>query len=80
MLEKETLALISSLQHFESYVTMAQPHTTILMAHNPLVFIDRMKNKNRGLLVWSLALQEFNLKIEHISGMENKCANAQTCI
>lgn len=72
--KKKELALISSLD-FEIYVAMWQPHTVIFMDHNPLVFIDKIMTKNRPL-AWSLALQVFNLKIKHISGVESKCANA----
>ena len=44
--------------------------------HNPLVFINRMKNNNQRLLRWSLALQEYNLEIKHIKGKENIMADA----
>ena len=40
--------------------------------HNPLVFIHKMKNKNQRLLRWSLALQEYDLTIQHnIKGKDN---------
>ena len=44
--------------------------------HNPLVCINRMKDKNQRLLRWSLALQEYNLKICHIRGKDNVTADA----
>jgi len=46
MTEKETLALLLSLQHFDVY----QGSTTkveVYTDHNPLVFIKKMKNKNQ---------------------------------
>ena len=39
--------------------------------NNPLVFINKMKDRNQRLLHWSLALQEFSLKISHIRGKDN---------
>ena len=46
--------------------------------HNPLNFLKTMKNKNKNqrLVRWSLALQEYNLEIQHIPGSENVVADA----
>ena len=47
--EKETLALLLSLQHFDVYLgstTTVEVYTD----HNSLVFIEKMKNKNQRLL------------------------------
>ena len=44
--------------------------------HNPLTFLKTMKNKNQRLVRWSLALQEYNLEIQHIPGSENVVADA----
>lgn len=74
--EKESIALICSLQHFEIYAAIAHPYAVISTDHNPLVSLVKVKNKNRRLLVWSLALQEFNFEIKPISGIENKWAVA----
>ena len=43
--------------------------------HNPLVFLNRMRNKNRRLLNWSLLLQEYDLEIRHIKGKDNIVAD-----
>jgi len=43
--------------------------------HNPLVFINRMRDKNQRLMRWSLALQEYSLKICHIRGKDNVIAD-----
>ena len=74
--EKETLALLLSLQHFEVYVGSTVVPVKVFTDHNPLVFINRMKNNNQRLLRWSLALQEYNLEIKHIKGKENIMADA----
>ena len=75
-IEKETLALILALEHFEVYVNSANQPTTVYSDHNPIVFIHKMKNRNQRLLRWSLILQEYNLDIRHIPGKENVIADA----
>lgn len=74
--EKELFALINSIQHFEVYVTASAHPTKIYTDHNPLTFLDRMKNKNRKLQAWFLSLQEYNLEVTHIKGTENVVANS----
>ena len=44
--------------------------------HNPLTFINRMKNKNQMILRWSLIMQSYNLDIRHIKGKDNILADA----
>ena len=73
-IEKELLALILAIQHFEVYVNGLKS-LKVYTDHNPLVFLKRMKNKNRRLLSWSLSLQEYNLDIEHIRGKDNVIAD-----
>ena len=48
--EKEALALILALQHFEFYVMPAKFPIDIYTDHNPLVFLNRVKNNNQRLL------------------------------
>ena len=74
--EKETLALILALQHFDVYVSCSQQPVLVYTDHNPLTFVQRMKHKNRRLLNWSLLLQEYNLEIVHVRGVDNVCADA----
>ena len=74
--EKEALALILSLQHFEFYVVPAKFAIDIYTDHNPLVFLNRVKNNNQRLLRWSLFLQEHNLNIIHIPGRRNVVADS----
>ena len=80
--EKETLALILAVQHFDVYISSSSKPIVVYTDHNPLVFLHKMKNKNRRLLNWSLMLQEYNLQIEHIKGKDNVCADAlsRSCI
>ena len=69
--EKECLALILALQHFEVYVSSSQQPVIVFSDHNPLVFLHKLKNKNQRLLRWSLLLQEYDLVIQHIKGKDN---------
>ena len=70
-IEKEALALQRSLEHFEVYL-QASPHTVeVYTDHNPLTFVNKMKTKSRRLLNWSLAMQEYNLNINHMKGKDN---------
>ena len=70
-IEKETLALIAALNHFEVYVTSNPGPLVIYTDHNPLKFLNRFQNKNQRLTRWSLFLQEYDLDIRHIKGKDN---------
>ena len=74
--EKETLALLLSLQHFDVYLRPTIAPVQVYTDHNPLVFINKMKNHNQRLLRWSLALQEYDLEIRHVKGRDNVIADA----
>ena len=74
-IEKECLALIMALQHFEVYVNASGYPLVVFTDHNPLVFVNKLKTKNQRLLRWSLMLQPFNLIIRHIKGKDNVIAD-----
>ena len=76
VIEKESLALIESLKHFEIYLSSTADQVVVYSDHNPLTFLHRMKNKNRRILSGSLLLQEFNIKIKHTTGKFNVSADA----
>ena len=65
-IEKEELAVILAIQHFEVYLYAASRPIVEYSYHNPLAFVQKMKNKNQRLLCWSLTLQEYDLVIKHI--------------
>ena len=72
--EKECLAIILSLEHFSVYLNNG--HTTIVYTdHNPLSFLNKMKEKNQKLLRWSLFLQEYDIEIKHVRGTDNVIAD-----
>lgn len=75
-IEKEALTLVMSLSHFEVYVSSVHGPTILYTDHNPLIYVNRMKNKNRRVLSWSLILQEFDLDIRHVRGRDNVIADA----
>ena len=69
-IEKECLALVTSLHHY--YVYLSVGTVKVYTDHNPLVFLNKMKGSNSRLLRWSLLIQSFSLIIVHIKGIENK--------
>ena len=74
--EKETCALLLALSHFVIYIANSVSPIIIYTDHNPLVFINKVKDKNQRLLQWSVVLQEYDLEIKHIKGKENLIADA----
>ena len=75
-IEKECLALVLALQHFDVYVTSSHISLVVFTDHNPLTFLSKIKNKNQRLVRWSLLLQNYNLEIRHIKGRDNVVADA----
>ena len=74
-IEKEALALLLALQHFEVYLGGSNEPVIVYTDHNPLTFILKMKHKNQRLLRWFLIMQEFSLDIRHIKGVKNVLAD-----
>ncbi|XP_072174662.1 uncharacterized protein [Diadema setosum] len=74
--EKETLALVMALRHFDVYLNTTKYPVLVYTDHNPLVFLSRMRNKNGRLTRWALVLQEYNLVIQHVRGKDNVIADA----
>ena len=70
-IEKETLSLILAIQHFEVYLSGMPFPVKVVTDHNPLLFLNKFKNKNQRLTRWSLFLQEWDLEISHVKGKEN---------
>ena len=74
-IEKETLAMLFALQHFEVYIGSTAMPVVVHTDHNPLIFLSRMKNTNQRIMRWSLYLQGFNLDIRYKKGCENILAD-----
>ena len=75
VIEKETLALVWALQHFDVYVGSSTP-LVVHTDHNPLTFLQSVHCPNRRLMRWMLYLQSYCLEIRHIKGSENVVADA----
>ena len=73
--EKDCLAIILALTHFEVHVSSTMEPIVIYSDHNPLVFLHKLKNNNQRLQRWSLLLSEYNLAIRHIKGRDNLIAD-----
>lgn len=78
--EKEALALVSALQHFSVYLNSMPFHIVVYTDHNPLTFINRMKNKNQWLLlgvcyykstIWK-SIRKVNVKADALSHILTK--------
>lgn len=76
IVEKEALALIWALKHFEVYVSGGGKPLVVYTDHNPLMFLNSLQNHNQRLKRWCLFLQPFNLNIRHIKGSDNVLADA----
>ena len=74
--EKEALALILAIRHFDFYLSGAIFPIEVFTDYNPLAFLNKMRDKNQRLLRWSLMLQEYNIKVSHVRGTENVMADA----
>ena len=67
--EKECLAIVWAVEVFRYYLLGRK--FRLQTDHNPLVWLNHVKNKNRKLLRWSLVLQEYDFEIEHKHGEKN---------
>ena len=80
-IEKEALGLLMALEKFHVYVNSPAYCIQVYSDHNPLSFVNKMRNKNQRLTRWALALQPYNLNIQHIKGKDNLVADflSRTC-
>ena len=74
-IEKECLAIVSAIKKFECYLPQNSTPIFVYADHNPLAFINKMRNKNQRILRWALSLQEYRLKVQHIKGVDNRIAD-----
>ena len=75
-IEKETLAMLLALQHFDVYVGSSSSTVVVYTDHNPLVFLAQMYNHNQRLMRWALLVQGYNVEIKHKKGKDNVVADA----
>ncbi|CAM4559362.1 unnamed protein product [Lepidochelys olivacea] len=72
--EKECYAIVYALEKLRPYVWGRRFHLQTDQA--ALKWLHTIKETNKKLLRWSLALQDFDFDIQHISGASNKVADA----
>ena len=75
-IEKEALALVLAVQHFEVYVSSVVGDVVVYSDHNPLTFLAKFQSSNARVFRWSLILQPYGLKVKHIAGKDNVIADA----
>lgn len=76
MIEKKALALVMAFERFKVYIGSSSVPVIVYMDHNPIVFLDGMRNKNRCLMSWSLCVQAFHVVVVLIRGRDNTLADA----
>ena len=72
--EKECYAIVYALEKLRPYVWGRR--FQLQTDHAALKWLHTAKGNNKKLLRWSLALQDFDFEIQHISGASNKVADA----
>ncbi|CAM4584407.1 unnamed protein product [Lepidochelys kempii] len=72
--EKECYAIVYTLEKLRPYVWGQCFH--LQTDHAVLQWLHTTKGNNKKLIWWSLALQDFDFDIQHISGASNKVADA----
>ena len=75
-IEKEALALVWALKHFDVYLGSGVVPVVVFTDHNPLVFLNSLQCPTQRLVRWSLFLQSHWLDIRHIKGTDNVVADA----
>jgi hypothetical protein len=72
--ELEAIGVVWACEQFRTYLYGRK--FVIECDHNPLVFIDNMKNKTSRVSRWRYNLSEFQYKIEYVKGSLNVKADA----
>ena len=76
VIEKEALALILALKHFDVYVGGSSTPVVVYTDHNPLTFLNSLQCPNQRLVRWSLFLQSYCLDIRYVKGTDKVVADA----
>lgn len=68
-IERECLALVWAIAKF--HIFLYGTSFVVQTDHQPLRYLSQAKHLNSRILRWSLALQEYTFRVEHIKGSEN---------
>ena len=71
--ERECLAIVYCVKYFRPYVCGC--HFTISTDHNPLCWLQSVKDSSDRLLRWSLKLQQYNFTVVHRPGRAHRNAD-----
>ena len=71
--ERECLATVWGCEKFARFLVGRE--FILQTDHRPLTFLKSSKTKNNRLLRWSLRLQEFRFRVEHLPGNSNVMAD-----
>ena len=71
--ESECLALVWATRHFRDYILGRT--TTVITDHWALKWLQTLQNANPRLQRWRMALQEYDLRIEHKAGVQHRNAD-----
>ena len=72
-IEKECLAAVWDLKHFEHYL-YGQPFT-LITDHKPPAWLKTMKNSNQRPTRWAVFMQQFKFEVHHRPGSQHKNAD-----
>jgi len=74
--ELELLAIVFAYKKCRNYILNYETH--LLMDHQALVFLNSCQLLNLRLIRWTIELQEYHLRIEHIPEKNNVGADTLT--
>jgi hypothetical protein len=69
--ERELLAIMKSLAHWQPYLGWTKEPFTILTDHANLQYWKAPRNLNQRMARWHTDLQEYNYEIQHVPGKVN---------
>ena len=75
--EKETLAFILALKHFNVYISSVP--VVAFTCHNPLILLNSLCPKKRLVRQGQFFLQSYGIDIPHIKGQDNLVADVLSC-
>lgn len=67
--EKECLAIVWAIQKFQKYLYGQK--FLLETDHSPLVYLNKSKVTNPGLMRWALSVQPYRFRIKAIKGKDN---------